>query len=143
MKPRTWMWMPVVSLIAALAMPIGMGAQAKPADPHQYDHYQIVDPDTLGGKSIFAFVSRDSDSLFSDTAARTVSGSVCSNCVIGLCLVRSDNKLSGYCLEGTRGGVCRQDYDPTHCPQGAEPKSRVAKRCGPGNFVVDASRPCR
>ena len=27
MKPRTWKWMPVVSLFAALAMPIGMAAQ--------------------------------------------------------------------------------------------------------------------
>ena len=131
------------TLFAALAMPIGMAAQAKPADPLQYRHYQMVDPDTLGGKSAFAFVSRDSDILSSDTAARTGSGSVCSNCVIDLCLVRSDNRLSGYCLEGARGGICREDYDPTHCPQGAEPKSRVAKQCGPGSFVVDASRPCR
>ena len=35
MKSRTWMWMPVVSLFAALALPVGMAAQDNPTPEHK------------------------------------------------------------------------------------------------------------
>lgn len=51
MKPRTWMWMPVVSLFAALAMPVGMAAQDNPSPDHKTRHqkYKLIDLGTLGG----------------------------------------------------------------------------------------------
>ena len=55
MKPRTWKWMPVVSLIAALAMPIGMAAQNNPLPNNQPKHhtYTLIDLGTLGGPNSF------------------------------------------------------------------------------------------
>ena len=35
MKSRTWMWMTVVSLFAALAMPVCMAAQDNPSQDHK------------------------------------------------------------------------------------------------------------
>ena len=51
MKPRTWMWMPVVSLFAALAMPVGIAAQDNPSQDHKTKHqkYKLIDMGTLGG----------------------------------------------------------------------------------------------
>jgi uncharacterized repeat protein (TIGR03803 family) len=58
------------------------------------------------------------------------------------CRVGSDNTLTGYCL-GTRGGVCRQAYDPTNCPVGQPPNGVTSYQCGiSGTFNVDASRSC-
>ena len=49
MKPRTWKWMPVVSLFAALAMPIGMAAQSPQQTSQKLPRYTITDLGTLGG----------------------------------------------------------------------------------------------
>ena len=56
MKPRTWMWMPVVSLIAALAMPIGMDAQENSTQNQKTKHhtYKLIDLGTLGGPNSFS-----------------------------------------------------------------------------------------
>jgi hypothetical protein len=102
------------------------------------------DAETLGGKPVADFVLRDPDIPGGD-AAETSSPGFCSpqNCLIRRCLVGSGNRLTGVCLEGARGGVCRSGGgDPTHCPPGAKPKSPVSKQCGPLKLLVDASRPC-
>ena len=51
MKSRTWMWMTVVSLFAALAMPVGMAAQDNPSQDHKSKHhkYKLYDVGTFGG----------------------------------------------------------------------------------------------
>jgi probable HAF family extracellular repeat protein len=51
MKFKTWSSVIAVTLIAVLAGPPRMNAQntAKPHHPHQYHHYQIIDPGTFGG----------------------------------------------------------------------------------------------
>lgn len=55
MKPRTWMWMPVVSLFAALAMPTGMAAQNSPSQNNNPKHhtYKLIDLGTFGGPNAF------------------------------------------------------------------------------------------
>ena len=55
MKPRTWKWMPVVSLIAALVVPIGTAAQNIPLPNNQPKHhtYKLIDLGTLGGPNSF------------------------------------------------------------------------------------------
>src|SRR5271167_4486596 len=55
MKPRTWMWMPVVSLFAVLAMPVGMAAQDNPSQDHKPKHqkYKLIDLGTFGGPNSF------------------------------------------------------------------------------------------
>jgi len=69
---------------------------------------------------------------------------VCSSCLIRLCLVGSGNRLTGYCLEGARGGICHESYSPTQCPAGATAVRPASRQCGPpsSTFVVDAARPC-
>ena len=51
MKPRNWKWMPVVSLIAALAVPIGTAAQNNSSQNRTPKHhiYKLIDLGTLGG----------------------------------------------------------------------------------------------
>ena len=51
MKSRTWMWMTVVYLFAALAMPVGMAAQDNPSPDHKPKHhqYKLIDMGTFGG----------------------------------------------------------------------------------------------
>ncbi len=51
MKSRTWMWMTVVYLFAALAMPVWTAAQNKPSPPNKPKHhqYKLTDTGTLGG----------------------------------------------------------------------------------------------
>jgi probable HAF family extracellular repeat protein len=51
MKSRTWMWMTVVYLFAALAMPVWMAAQDNPSQDHKPKHqqYKLIDLGTLGG----------------------------------------------------------------------------------------------
>ena len=59
MKPRTWKWMPVVSLIAVLSMPSGMTAQdgsLRQTKP-KHHHYKLVDLGTFGGPNSFYFSS--------------------------------------------------------------------------------------
>jgi probable HAF family extracellular repeat protein len=55
MKSRTRMWMTVVSLFAALAMPVGMTAQDNPSQDHKTKHhqYKLIDLGTLGGPNGF------------------------------------------------------------------------------------------
>ena len=55
MKPRTWMWMPVVSLIAALAMPVGIVAQDNSMQNPKPKHhiYKVIDLGTFGGPNSF------------------------------------------------------------------------------------------
>jgi hypothetical protein len=64
--------------------------------------------------------------------------------LIRLCLIGNNNKLTGYCLEGSRGGLCHEAYNPTGCHPGATPKQPVlSQKCGvSGRFKVDALRPC-
>jgi len=96
------------------------------------------------GKSASAFVLRDPDLSASDAASIVEPDYPCSNCLIRLCLVGRNNKLTGYCLEGARGGICHTDYNPSHCPPGATPKKQVlSQQCGSsGRFQIDALRPC-
>jgi probable HAF family extracellular repeat protein len=51
MKSRTWMWMTVVYLFAALAMSAGMAAQDNPSQDHKPKHhqYKLIDMGTFGG----------------------------------------------------------------------------------------------
>jgi probable HAF family extracellular repeat protein len=51
MKSRTWMWMTVVYLFAALATPVGTAAQDNPSQDHKSKHhqYKLIDMGTLGG----------------------------------------------------------------------------------------------
>ena len=105
--------------------------------------------DTIGnesgeGKSAPAFVLRDPDLAARNAASSVEPNNACSNCLIRLCRVGSNNKLTGYCLEGARGGICHQDYNPSRCPPGATPKKAVlSQQCGSsGRFLVDALRPC-
>ena len=51
MKPRTWIWMTVVYLFAALATPVWMAAQDNPSQDHKPKHhqYKLIDLGTLGG----------------------------------------------------------------------------------------------
>lgn len=55
MKSRTWMWMTVVSLFAALAMPVGMAAQDNPSQDHKHKHhqYKLIDLGTFGGTNSY------------------------------------------------------------------------------------------
>lgn len=48
MKSRTWMWTIIVSLFAALAMPVGMAAQDQQQQKQQ-PRYTVTDLGTLGG----------------------------------------------------------------------------------------------
>ena len=55
MKSRTWMWMTVVYLFAALAMPVGMAAQDTPSqDPKpKHKQYKFIDLGTFGGPASY------------------------------------------------------------------------------------------
>jgi len=101
---------------------------------------KLADAGALGRKPAPAFELRDPD-----TFAMIDPDSTCpfpSNCLIRLCRVASNGRLTGYCLTGSRGGICHQSYNPTSCPPGATARSRVSKQCGPSRFIVDATRPC-
>jgi len=55
---------------------------------------------------------------------------------IGKCVVTDAHQLSGYCI-GTRGGVCREAYDPTNCPpkhQSAMPRQTSAPKVHLGSI---------
>lgn len=96
------------------------------------------------GKSTPDFVLRDPDLSARNAGSSVEPDNECSNCLIRLCRVGSNNKLTGYCIEGARGGICHQDYNPSHCPPGATPKKLVlSQQCGfSGRFLVDALRTC-
>jgi len=51
MNSKTWTRIIALTLFAALAMTAPLGAQdnAKQNHPHQYHHYQLIDPGTFGG----------------------------------------------------------------------------------------------
>ena len=89
------------------------------------------------------FVPADS-SIWPVRAALNPSATLCTNCLIRRCLVVG-GKLNGYCLEGARGGICHEDYDPTHCPVGKLPKVPLKRQCGPSvsTFTVDNLRACQ
>ena len=59
----------------------------------------------------------------------------------GFCLVNSGNALTGYCI-GQHGGICREAYDPLHCPTGQQGDTPGVFQCQNSNFKVDASRSC-
>jgi probable HAF family extracellular repeat protein len=48
MNSKTWTRIVALTLFAALAMPVSLAAQNS-AKPHQYHHYQLIDPGTFGG----------------------------------------------------------------------------------------------
>jgi len=56
MNSKKWTHIIALTLLAALAIPVQLAAQdaAKRPHPHQYHHYQIVDPGTLGGPNSYA-----------------------------------------------------------------------------------------
>src|SRR5581483_3449877 len=76
-----------------------------------------------------------------DAADSVLPNSPCTNCLIQRCLV-SANKLTGYCLEGARGGICHTSFDPTHCLAGQPVKKLVQKQCGFSTYSVDDMRTC-
>jgi len=47
-------------------------------------------------------------------------------------------ELTGYC-SGSEGGVCRQGYDPAHCPKGQPAGGTATDSCGVG---IDTTRTC-
>jgi uncharacterized membrane protein len=51
MNSKTWTRIIALTLFAALALPLPVAAQgnAKQHHPHQYHHYQVIDPGTFGG----------------------------------------------------------------------------------------------
>jgi probable HAF family extracellular repeat protein len=52
MKSRTWMWMSVMSLLAALVAPVRVVAQDNlPPNHHSHHQYRLIDLGTLGGPS--------------------------------------------------------------------------------------------
>src|SRR5271167_743438 len=55
MKSRTWMWMNVAYLFAALAMPVGMTAQENLLQDHKSKHhqYKLIDVGTFGGPTVY------------------------------------------------------------------------------------------
>ena len=55
MKSRTWMWMTVASLFAALAITVGMAAQDNPSQDHKprRHQYRLIDIGTLGGPASY------------------------------------------------------------------------------------------
>jgi len=55
MKSRTWMCTTVVSLFAALAMPVCMVAQDSPSQNHKLTHhqYKLIDVGTFGGPASY------------------------------------------------------------------------------------------
>ncbi len=81
-------------------------------------------------------------SLVASAAPISQETSSCTNCLIKRCLV-SGSVLTGYCLEGARGGICHTAYDPTHCPAGKPALSKVSRQCGPSVFTVDNMRTCQ
>ncbi len=95
-----------------------------------------------GGSS--AFVPPDPDLNFTPANVMIDPDVKCTNCLIRLCLIGSNNKLTGYCLEGARGGICHQAYNPSRCPPGAAPRKPVqSPQCGfSGKFLVDGLRSC-
>jgi len=100
-------------------------------------------PSATGARSALLSI-RNSGAVTPQTVSLSGTAvAACMNCLIRLCAVNSSNKLTGYCLEGARGGICHQGYTPTQCPVGASPGKPVSRPCGSfGNFTVDASRTC-
>jgi hypothetical protein len=66
----------------------------------------------------------------------------CTNCLIKRCALTA-GKLNGYCLEGARGGICHEAYDPTHCPAGKLPNAPIRRQCGVSTFTIDNLRACQ
>ena len=98
--------------------------------------------DLLGGPD-GVFVPADAG-VWPTASASVVSrdSSTCTNCLIRRCVV-SGGFLTGYCLEGARGGICHTAYDPSHCPAGKPPLRKVSRQCGPSVVTVDNLRPCQ
>src|SRR5664280_385717 len=57
MKSRAWMWMTVVYLFAALAMPVWTAAQDNPSpdNHHRHHQYRLIDIGTFGGPTSYNF----------------------------------------------------------------------------------------
>ena len=102
----------------------------------------VLSQEPLGGPD-GVFVPADSG-IWPVASAAIISPDLtsCTNCLIKRCVV-SGKLLTGYCLEGARGGICHTAYDPTHCPVGKAALSRVSRQCGPSVFTVDNLRPCQ
>ena len=63
--------------------------------------------DAVDGKSAPGFELRDPDlAMINPTCPSPY------NCLIRLCNVASNARLTGYCLTGSRGGICHQSYNP-------------------------------
>ncbi len=51
MNCKIWTRIITLTLLAALAIPVQLAAQAPAQPQHQYHHYQLIDPGTFGGPS--------------------------------------------------------------------------------------------
>jgi hypothetical protein len=81
--------------------------------------YSVFAP---GEKAASAFVLRDPDMtvINPDASQQLIINSHCG--------VSARGVLTGYCL-GARSGICRQAYDPTHCPPGRKAKTPALWQC--------------
>ena len=136
-RPSTW-FCPVA--VFCLCFAHAEQSQIEASQPVLPYSLKLADTKPLGGESAPAFELRDPD-IFAMIDPESACPSP-SNCLIRLCRVAGNGRLTGYCLTGSRGGLCHQAYNPTSCPPGATARSRVSKQCGPSRFVVDATRPC-
>jgi hypothetical protein len=137
-----WFCVVVVFGLCCVFVPQPEIAASNSAAPHAATAANL---EASGEKSASTFLLRDPDIPASNAVAMIDPDKVsCPNCLIRLCLIGSNSKLTGYCLEGARGGICHEDYNPTHCPPGETPrKPIVSQQCGSsGRFRVDALRPC-
>ena len=93
MKSRTWMWMTVVCLFAALAMPVGIAAQDNPSQDHKHRHhqYKLIDLGTFGGPTSivpnFSLVSISSQGAVIVQGDTTIPDPYYPNCFMSDCLV--------------------------------------------------------
>jgi hypothetical protein len=140
-QPCVWLCVVVVLSLCSVFVPQPEIAASNSAVPLVAN---AADMETGGQKPASTFLLRDPDLPARNAAAMIELDNACSNCLIRLCLIGSGNKLTGYCLEGARGGICHEDYNPTHCPPGATPKKPIiSQQCGSsGRFKVDAMRHC-
>jgi probable HAF family extracellular repeat protein len=53
MNSKTWTRIIAVTFFAALAVTVPLAAQDTAKQPHQYHHYQLIDPGTFGGPQSF------------------------------------------------------------------------------------------
>lgn len=102
------------------------------ADDFTSDDPETENVETPDEKPVFDIVLRHPDIL---PSRATAPDSTCTNCLIWRCLVRNGKLFGGYCLEGARGGICHESYDPHTVAQESWRRGRrrnnVASRTSP------------